>query len=310
MSIGVSIVNYGTSELVLAALPALMAELSHFFEATVCVVDNASPGGDADRLEAGIAALGDPRIRLIRSKVNGGFAAGNNVAFAAMRDAGPPDVTMLHNPDAIVRPGAIDAMLAVLFSANDIGFVGARLENPDGSTWSPAFRFPSAGQEFARATGLGVFQRIWPLMADEHGPVDWVGGAAVLIRREAMVELGDMDDGYFLYFEEIDYMLRGRKAGWRTAYAPDALVFHDAGGATGMAEGANRKARLPGYWFRSWRRYFEKNHGWMGARWAAASHLAGRMVYFLQRRIRGGEMKIPERFLRDFTRRCLIGRED
>lgn len=106
--VAVSIVNYRTAEMVIASLPALLRELDAFAEAVVFVVDNDSPGDDADRLAEYVAARGlGTRIRLIRSPRNGGFAAGNNLAFAACRTLErPPDAVLLLNPDAEIRPGA------------------------------------------------------------------------------------------------------------------------------------------------------------------------------------------------------------
>mgnify|MGYP003120839143 CR=1 FL=1 len=309
----VSIVNYGTSETVIAGLPALQAELEGFRDSVILIVDNASPGEDGARLAAHVERerLG-PRVRVILSPRNGGFAAGNNVAFAACRELDwTPDAVLLLNPDAEVRPGAVREMLAVMAAHPRAGVVGGRLENPDGSTWVAAFRFPSAMSEFALATGVGALIRRWPrLVSDSETPkrVDWVSGAAMLVRWQALEGVGGMDEAYFLYYEEIDFMRRMNGAGWETWHAPAALVLHDAGGATGMLDGRPRAGRMPDYWFESWRRYFALNHGAGYARLAAWLKLAGMGAGFAQRRLRGRSYDLAPGFWEDFLRKAALAR--
>jgi hypothetical protein len=316
LTMAVAIVSYRTADLVAEALPPLLAELGRFASGRVVIVDNASPDGDADRLAAHLAALGpEAPVTLVRSPVNGGFAAGNNLAFDALRaDGGPaPDCVLLLNPDAVMRPGALAEMARVMASGPRIGVVGARLENEDGSSWIAAFRFPSAMGEFARGTGLGRLQAIWPVLApemDDAGPVDWVSGAAMLVRWSMVEEIGGMDAGYFLYFEEIDYMLRASRAGWQTWHAPKAMVLHVAGSSTGIVDGAPKEGRMPPYWFASWSRYFRRNHGPVYARGAAALKLSGIVLGLVQRRLRGRRGALTPYFLGDFARACLLGRPE
>ncbi|SFI07888.1 glycosyltransferase family 2 protein [Albimonas pacifica] len=307
----VSTVNYGCSELILRALPALLAELERFAEGVVFIVDNASPDDDADKLEAGLAAMGAPEaVRLIRSPRNGGFAAGNNIAFEAAR-ALPwtPEGVLLLNPDAEVRPGAIEEIVRVLRSRPKIGVVGARLENEVGVSRMSAYRFPSAMREFAGALGIGAVARLWPVLIDETDvPVrcDWVTGACMMIRQEVLDTLGPLDEGYFLYFEEVDYQLQATRAGWEIWHAPQAQVMHLAGAATGIVGSTPKRGRMPDYWFDSWRRYFEKNHGGAYASFAAAMRLTGGALGRLQRRLRGKPDESVPGFAASFRRRCLM----
>lgn len=309
--VAVSIVNYRTAGMVIASLPALLRELEELAEAVVFVVDNDSPGDDADRLAEYIAKRGlETRVRLIRSRRNGGFAAGNNLAFAACRMLErPPDAVLLLNPDAEIRPGALREMLAVMVEHPKAGVVGPRLENPDGSTWVAAFRFPSAMSEFALGTGIGALIRRWPRLVPDSErplPVDWVTGAAMLVRWPVVEATGGMDEGYFLYYEEIDFMRQAARAGWESWHAPGARVRHAAGGATGMLDGRPREGRMPDYWFRSWHRYFTKNHGSRYARIAAGLKLVGMAVGFIQRRSRGRNYDPIPGFWTDFLRKGLL----
>ena len=307
----VVIVNYATADMVMGQMPALLSELDGADEAAVIVVDNRSPGDDLDRLTAFVARSGDDRLVLRASPRNGGFAYGNNEGFEAAR-ALPfePDAVLLLNPDAEVRPGALAAMYEVLDSHASAGLVGARLENEDGSVWDPAFRFPGARQGFASATGFGALARLWPTTAGPaEGPrrADWVGGAAVLIRWAALEAMGEMDDGYFLYFEEVDYMRRAAALGWETWQTPHALVFHAEGGSTGLAAARAARARMPAYWFRSWRRYHAKNHGAARASAAAALVLLGTAIRVGHRTARRRSADVPERFFADFFRYGVLG---
>lgn len=308
--IAVVIVSYRTAAMVLTGLPTLVAELASCARRKVVIVDNASPEGDGDRLAAGLAAgaFGEG-VALIRSPVNGGFSAGNNLGFAALRALDwTPEAVLLLNPDAAVLPGALAEMLAVMDKQPKAGVVGARLRNPDGSTWSAAFNFPGAFSEFAAATGLGVLQRRRPNVVEHAASarVDWVSGAAMMVRWQALAALGDMDEGYFLYFEEVDFMLRARRLGWETWTAPAALIAHDAGSATGIVDGRSRSGPMPDYWFASWRRYFTKNHGPAYARIAAAAKTAGLLIGAAQRGLRGRPDPHTPGFPRDFVRKALL----
>lgn len=316
MSVAVAVVNYGTAEMVIEALPALRRELAAQPRRVVFVVDNASPGDDAVRLADHLATSGpeggpDPEIRLIASARNGGFAAGNNLAFEAIRALDwTPDAVLMLNPDAELRPGALREMLAVLAERPAAGFVGPRLENPDGSTWTAAFRFPSMMSEFAGATGVGALIRRFPVVLPESETpmrVDWVTGAAMLARWPAVEAVGGMDEGYFLYYEEIDFMCRAAQAGWESWHVPAARVLHAAGGATGILDGRPREGRMPDYWFASWRRYFARNHGAGYARAAAALKLLGMAIGAAQRGLRGRPYESASGFWGDFLRKGLLG---
>ncbi len=310
----VAIVNYGTSDLVLASLDALQAELSRFARARTFVVDNASPEGDGERLRAGIAARGGdgPEITFLPSPVNGGFAAGNNVAFAAIRKMGwVPEAILLLNPDAEVRPGAIEELLRVMRTTPRAGFVGPRVENTDGSSLIGAFNFPSMAGEIYGSLGIDMLaRRARSTIPESDVPVraDWVTGTAVLIRWKTFEDLGDMDDGYFLYYEEVDYMLQGARAGWESWHAPDARVRHAAGASTGVQNRTVRKGRMPAYWFQAWARYFAKNHGPAHARTTAILRIGALWLGDLQRGLRGKGASRPEGYLRDFASKVAFAR--
>ncbi|MEM6487842.1 MAG: glycosyltransferase family 2 protein [Pseudomonadota bacterium] len=311
LTITVSIVNYGGSAMILAALPSLLTELKRFRGHDVVIVDNASPDGDAERLEAGLRAFAGEAVRLIHAPVNGGFAAGNNIVFAdVLARAQRPNAVFLLNPDAEVRPGAVEALAATLVDKPRAATVGPKLENPDGSIMQGAFNYPSPLGEFARNTGLSVVRRLAPVMAavgDDPVRVDWVTGAAQLIRTEAIEAVDGMDAAYFLYFDETDMARRLQRRGWEAWHVPAATVAHIAGATTGVQDGKAARGRMPRYWFESWLRYFIRHEGHARARLAALGFLAGLIVQVLQRRLRGRRVELPQRYVRDVALACLFG---
>ena len=257
--------------------------------------------------------MGAPeRVGLIRSPRNSGFAAGNNIAFEAAR-ALPwrSDAVFLLNPDAELRPGAIEELVRVMRARPRVGVVGGLLENEADEPRASAFRFPSAMTEFAAGVGLGVLVRRWPValpLSETPVQADWITGACMFINWDLIEAQGPLDEGYFLYFEEVDYQFQARRAGWEVWHAPGARIMHIAGAATGIVGAAPKRGPMPDYWFDSWRLFFEKNYGAAYASRAAALRLAGDWMGHVIRLLRGrGDRRIPG-FAASFRRRCLLNR--
>lgn len=310
--VAVVIVNYRGADMVIAGLAALVAELAQFERGVAVIVDNASPGDDADRIERFLADFpGRETVRLVRSPVNGGFSYGNNVGFRAIEALDwQPDAIMLLNPDTTLRPGAIRALAATMETRPRAGVVGAQLEDEEGTPTGSAFCFPSMMGEFSRMLGLWLVQKHWPVLAEtaaEPTRADWVMGAAMLIRTAALRDVGEMDEGYFLYFEEVDFMRRLKELGWEVWHCPKARVVHEAGVSTGVVGEMARVGRMPEYWFRSWQRYFVKNHGPVYARATALMRLSGTILGIAVAYVRGRRRHFPERYISDFARICLFG---
>ena len=258
------------------------------------VVDNAS--GDTPELRQVIDANGwGDWATLITAERNGGFAYGNNVAFAhAYAQERRPDYYYLLNPDAEVRPGAIETLVRFFEERPEAGLAASSIEEANGELWPYAFRFPSVASEvetglsWGPVTALLRKHTVRREMSDVVEQVDWFPGAAMMMRREVVDDIGGMDESYFLYFEETDYLLRAKEAGWKAFYVPASRVAHAAGQSTGVTVRRERPERLPAYWFESRRRYFTKNHG---LAYAAATDVAAIVSYalgaaklFIQRR--------------------------
>lgn len=282
------IVNYRTADLVMRHFDNMVRARAEADDLRVVIVDNASPGDDAQKLRAFAA---DPSRRdwvdIVESPDNRGFAAGNNLVLGpALASDSPPDFFLLLNPDAYLRPGALKALLDVMQARPEVGIAGPGLENEAGETHNSAFRFFSIASEFEAAARTGLVSRLlsrWrvaPAPALQAGRVDWICGAAALIRRETLADVGLLDETYFLYYEETDFMLRAARKGWATWCEPTSRAVHFMGGATGYVQHAS--APPPDYWYRSRAHYFRKNHG---AAYAAAADLAwtaGALFYLVR----------------------------
>lgn len=269
----VVVLNWRCADLTIGCLRSLREELAAMPRLRVCVVDNGSGDGSETKLRAAIPTLPhSERIGLLPAGRNGGFSAGNNVAIApALAGEDKPDFVLLLNPDTLVRPAAIRTLVAFLQDHPRAGIAGSRMEYPDGTLQLSSFRFHSVLGELERGARVALLHRLlsrWAVsieLGDQPHEVDWVGGASMLIRREVFEQVGLLDEGYFLYYEETDFCLRARRAGWACWYVPSSVVTHLEGHTSGIVPNAAGRGRRARYWFESRHRYFRKNHGWATA---------------------------------------------
>jgi GT2 family glycosyltransferase len=280
-ALGVVVINYKTPALIRDCLTALGPELEAL-DARVAVVDNFSNDGSADDIERWLAGP-EPwkrRVLLIRSKTNSGFSGGNNQGIAAL-DA---PFYLLLNSDALVRPGALAALIGAASRSKDVGIVGPRLEDPDGTAQISCFRFHSPLSEFLSAAQTGPLDALFSFAvvptAVSDQPIDcqWVSFACVLIRRDAIDAAGPLDEGYFMYFEDADYCARARRAGFRVVYEPAARVVHLRGGSAPVKALMKAKKRPPAYYYAARTRYFRKWYGPLGPVTANAMWTLGRGI--------------------------------
>ena len=230
------------------------------------VVDAGSRDGSAE-----LVAERFPDVRLLRSPENLGFTRGNNWALRLARGR----FVMLLNPDTEVEPDALDRMVAYLDAHPDVGAVGPMLRYPDGSVQSSRRRFPTPLTGFVESTvlerwlgGSGVVRdyRFADRPSDEPQEVDWLVGAALMVRREALGQAGLLDERFFMYSEEVDLCRRIRTAGWRIVYLPEAVVVHHEGRSSDQ----NLEARNV-HFFESRFSYYAKH---FGRGWALALRAA------------------------------------
>ena len=220
-----------TVESVTAAPPSVGYE--------VVVVDNASADDSLARLRAGAAAavLGD-RLRVFENAENLGFGRANNQAFA--RTQAP--LVLLLNPDTEVTEGSIDRLIRTLRAGARVGAAGPKLLNVDGSVQVSVWRNSPAAWEVL-LTGLGL-HKLMPrrmrgrLLLAEHfdyasrRAVGMLSGAAMLVRREVIEEVGGFDERFHMYGEDNEWCLRIKRAGWQLLFEPEAVVMHHGGASS------------------------------------------------------------------------------
>jgi hypothetical protein len=313
----VVILNYRTADLTIACLRSLARELLGSSNVEVVVADNASGDGSAERIARAIAdggMSGWARCEPLRK--NGGYAYGNNAPIRkALKRPHPPELFLLLNPDTEVMPGAIKALVEFMRLHPECAIAGSRLLDEQGRPHCSAFNFPSAWSELERGVELGFVSRLLAKRSTQRpipdlpAEVDWVAGASMLVRREVFETIGLMDESYFLYFEEVDFLLRAKRAGFRTFYVPRSRVVHHMGGSTGVTDEKLPPSRIPTYWFASRRRYFLKNHGVTHALLADAAFLGGRSVRRLRMLIAPKVTRPdPPRMVRDYLRNSVLFR--
>jgi N-acetylglucosaminyl-diphospho-decaprenol L-rhamnosyltransferase len=228
----VAIVSHGAEALLRRCLASLRAHPPRSATMRVTVVDSGSPDRTPD-----MVAREFPEVRLER-RGNIGFSAANNLVLRESRAA----AILLLNPDTEVYDGTLDTVLARLAADPAIGMVGAKLVREDGELDHACKRsFPTPLAALAHFTGIGRGEgagaslsqyRATHLGDDDPGEVDAINGAFMLCRTEAVAEVGLLDEGYWLYMEDLDWCHRFWDAGWKVFYEPGAVALHVKGGSS------------------------------------------------------------------------------
>jgi N-acetylglucosaminyl-diphospho-decaprenol L-rhamnosyltransferase len=224
------VVNYESGSALTACVQSFVADDSAGGAPEVVVVDNGSSDGSTAGL---LAAVGD--VRVLTPPRNLGYAVAANRGIAATT----APVVAVCNPDLRVAPGTAAAILEC-FTDAAVGAAGPRVKNADGSTYPSGRLVPTLPD----AIGHTVLATLWPenpfsrryrqLDADPAAArdVDWVSGAAIWLRRDALDSVGGWDEGFFMYVEDVDLCWRLRRAGWRVRYEPGGSVTHVQGLST------------------------------------------------------------------------------
>lgn len=226
-TLGVVIVNYQTPDLTLRCV-ASMLEHGIARAQDIVVVDNDSP----DRSGVRLAAELPDGVVVILSRRNGGFGAGVNIGVEVLQT----DLALILNPDTYFERNNMHVIRRMFDESPKLGVAGLKLVNPDGSLQYSARRFYSLPDIVARRTMLGklgpmrrlershLLTRKWRQQPFE---ADWVMGTGFIVRRSAFEQVGRMDEGYFLYFEEVDLCARMWIDGWRVVAVPEVELVHE-----------------------------------------------------------------------------------
>ena len=234
MDLSVIILSWNTRDLLFECLKSL-SENSYTIDVEFIVVDNASEDDSRDMVRTEYR-----QVKLVVNDSNIGFGAGNNTGIRASSGR----YILFLNSDTVVMQGALDGMVNFADAQVDIGIVGPKLLNADGSLQYSCRRYPNLGTGMFRNTPLG---RLFPknkftsdyLYSDwDHNTpkeVDWVSGAALMIRRDLVDKIGAFDEDYFMYCEDVDLCWRANHTEisegkpWRVIYLPDSKIFHYIG---------------------------------------------------------------------------------
>ncbi|MEN4012615.1 MAG: glycosyltransferase family 2 protein [Bellilinea sp.] len=249
--VSILIVSYNVRGYLEKCLDSIFQQV-HACRVEVIVVDNLSTDGSAESVAARF-----PQVRLIRSQSNLGFAGGNKIGFPITKGR----YILLLNPDTIVEPGGVDALVNFLDAHPCSAAAGSLLLNPDGSLQPSCFPFPTPLREMWRLLHLDKLipvalypQHNW----DSSKPhrVDVLQGTSLALRRKAIEQTGFLDDTFFMYSEEVDLCYRLHLAGWQLHWVPASKVIHFGGQSTRQSA-QTMFLQL----YRAKTQYFRKHHG-------------------------------------------------
>ncbi|SIO46301.1 hypothetical protein SAMN05443247_05712 [Bradyrhizobium erythrophlei] len=311
MKLLVVIVNYRVTHLTIDCLHSVAAEIASVPATRVAVCENGTGDNSSEQIQHAIDANGwAPWCKLTRLDTNLGFTGGNNAVIRpALQSDDPPEYVLLLNADTIVRPNAFKALVDYMDQHPKVGIAGSRLEDPDGTPQRSAFRFQSPLGEFEGNLKLGMISRLlsrWivaPPVVNDTLETDWVSGASMIIRREVLRDIGLLDEGYFTYFDDIDYCFNAKKKGWPTWYVPASRVVHLVGQSTGVN---SKPKRPPPYMLDARRRYFLKNHSMVYAAAVDACMLLGQCLWKLRVLLTGKQDNSPPHLLGDSFRHSVF----
>jgi N-acetylglucosaminyl-diphospho-decaprenol L-rhamnosyltransferase len=252
------VINYEAGAALWDCVRSLLADTSAGRPPEVVVVDNGSSDGSAAAVARSL-----PAVKVLHPGANLGYARAANLGITATH----APVVAVCNPDLEVEEGAAGALVPRLAAEADLGAVGPLIRNTDGTIYPSARSDPRVRD----AVGHGLLGFVWrtnpftrryrQLDADPSRPrdVDWVSGAAVWLRRDALDTVGGWDERYFMYVEDVDLCWQLRRRGWRVGYEPGAVVTHVQGATT-----AKHPYRMITEHHRSLYRFASKR--WRGAR--------------------------------------------
>jgi hypothetical protein len=282
---GISIVvpSRDTREVTLRCL-ATVAESVVTIPAEVILVDDGSGDGTAAAVEQQF-----PRTRVIRHETSRGFTVAAN---AGLRLATQP-LMLLLNSDTELSRGAVDALVGALAADAQLGIAGAQLLYPDGSGQWSGGSAPTLSWLFAESSGLARavahvpgYRVMRPLTATSNRDVDWVTGAALVMRREVWTDVGPFDEAFRIYSQDLDFCLRARDRGWKVRVIAASRIVHLHGATINRVTGSRGRQHPHALWT-DLIRWAEKRRGRAYARRAGGVIAAGARLRLLGRRLLG-----------------------
>ena len=259
LDVSIIVVNWNARGLLARCLQCVASTVKQI-SYEVIVVDNGSSDGSQEMVKRDF-----PQVRLIENEKNVGFATANNQGMAIAQGR----YVLLLNSDAFVNEGTLDTMVAFMDEHPDAGMAACKLLYEDGTVQPSASHFPSLETEFYTAVGLeklfptsrvfGKYQmRYWD--HNDMREVDVILGAFMLVRREAIDQVGMMDPSFFMYSEEVDWCYRFKKAGWKIYSTPETDAVHIWGGTSQQV-----RAEMMVQLYLSRVKFFRKHYGRLSA---------------------------------------------
>lgn len=293
MQLLVVITSYKAADLTIDCLKSLEDEIDKIPDSKVAICDNGNEDDTLLKLNQAIENNGWQDWVYIKTVLpNRGFAGGNNAILRdVLTSSEIPDYFLLLNADTIVRPGALTSLLAAAKTRTDIGIFCPRLEWPSGEPQISCFKYISPISEMLAAAQTGPLTKVFSTaeipvpVSDSPMEIEWGSFACALIRKEVFKDIGLLDEGYYLYFDDVDYCRSAKKAGWKTLYWPSSRVVHLRGKSNPLKEKTAQRKRKPKYWYmsRSW--YLIKFYGKFGLFIANSLWLFGRGISFFRESI-------------------------
>ena len=291
MKLLVVVLNYRVTQLTIDCLRALSKEIASVPGAKVAICENGTGDDSAERIQRAIEENGwGEWCDLTVIHPNRGFTGGNNVIIrAALAWAIPPEYFLLLNADTIVQPRALSELVKFMDENCKVGVAGSQLLSPEHVVQASPFRFQGIATELDRGLRLGIVSKwlsrwaVVPPTPTSSCQADWVSGASMIIRRQVIEAIGPLDEDYYTYFDDIDYCLNAKRAGWSTCYVPASRVIHLEAASTGIAQKIVK--RRPVYWFEARRRFFLKNYGAVYTALADLAFIIGFALWRIRRAI-------------------------
>lgn len=285
--LAIIVLNYRTPQLVIDCLRSFETEIQPDRDCVI-VTDNASGDDSPQLIQQAIDENGWSWARLAVAPRNGGFSAGNNFGMQQV-DA---DAYFLVNSDTLARKGVLDELHRALDDNPQAGLISPRLEWPDATPQISCFRSHSPVSELLEAAKSSPITKLFPNrevalpVSDTAIQPEWTSFAACVVRRAVIEQIGWMDEGYFMYFEDVDYGRRARAAGWEILHVPMARMVHLRGGTSEVKEATLARKRRPKYFYAARTRYFAKFYGGkFGVLRANVAWGIGRTIAFLREKV-------------------------
>ncbi len=271
VDVSIAIVSWNASPFLGPCLQSILQD-GYNSNIEIIIVDNASRDGSADLVERDF-----PGVVVVRNNLNTGFAKATNQAIRLSRGR----YVLLLNPDTLLSPSAIPMMVHFLDQHPRAAAVGPRVLNCNGETTESYAPFPglSVALRGARIMMTASYNCLLESVPSEPKIVDWICGACMMVRKEALKQVGLLDEGFFMYWEETDLCWRLWKQGWEVYYLPQAHIIHyGAGSSAQVSDKPYLNGLLLNEWIASAHRFLRKHYSpWA---WAACFAVAAISILF------------------------------